>query len=93
MKTSIEIRAVKALRAYFAHMSREGMGGGGDRLPQNQGVRRAECRGRSQEGGGDMVKYGNRRRLEKAVDVLACVGVAVSFGFLFYVWVILMACM
>lgn len=40
-----------------------------------------------------MVKYGNRRRLEKAVDVLECVGVAVSFGVLFYVWVILMACM
>jgi hypothetical protein len=40
-----------------------------------------------------VTKYGNRRRLEKAVDVLACVGVAVSFGVLFYVWVILMSCM
>lgn len=40
-----------------------------------------------------VTKYGNRRRLEKVVDVLACVGVAVSFGVLFYVWVILMACM
>ena len=40
-----------------------------------------------------MVKYRNRRRLEKAVDVLACVGTAVAIGVLFYVWVILMACM
>ena len=40
-----------------------------------------------------VTKYGNRRRLEKAVDVLACVGTAISFGVLFYAWVILMACM
>lgn len=40
-----------------------------------------------------MVKYRNRRRLEKAVGVLACIGTAVAMGVLFYVWVILMACM
>lgn len=40
-----------------------------------------------------VTKYGNRRRLEKAVDVLACIGTAVAMGVLFYVWVILMACM
>ena len=40
-----------------------------------------------------MVKYRNRRRLEKAVDVLACIGTAVAMGVLFYLWVILMACM
>lgn len=40
-----------------------------------------------------MVKYGNRRKAEKVVDVLACIGTAVAIGVLFYAWVILMACM
>lgn len=40
-----------------------------------------------------MVKYGNRRRLERIVDVLACIGTAVAMGVLFFAWVILMACM
>lgn len=40
-----------------------------------------------------VTKYGNRRRLERIVDVLACIGMAVSIGVLFFVLVILMACM
>lgn len=40
-----------------------------------------------------MVKYRSRRRLEKAVDVLVCIGTAVAMGVLFYAWVVLMACM
>lgn len=40
-----------------------------------------------------MVKYGNRRKAEIAVGVLACVGVVLVTGMLFYAWVILMACM
>lgn len=37
--------------------------------------------------------YGNRKKLERVVDVLACIGTAISFGVLFFVWVISMACM
>lgn len=40
-----------------------------------------------------MVKYGSRRKAEMAVGVLACVGVVLVTGMLFYAWVILMACM
>lgn len=40
-----------------------------------------------------MVKYGNRRKAEKAVGVLACVGVVLVTGVLFYAWVVIMACM
>ena len=40
-----------------------------------------------------MVKYGNRRKAEKAVGVLACVGVVLVTGILFYTWVVVMACM
>lgn len=40
-----------------------------------------------------VTKYGNRRRLERVVDVLACIGTALAMGVLFYTWVILMACM
>lgn len=40
-----------------------------------------------------VTKYGYRRKAEKVVDVLACIGTAVAMGVLFYVWVILMACM
>ena len=40
-----------------------------------------------------MVKCGNRRKAEIAVGVLACVGVVLVTGMLFYAWVILMACM
>ena len=38
-------------------------------------------------------KYKIRSRLETVVDVLACVGTAAAMGVLFFVWVILMACM
>lgn len=40
-----------------------------------------------------VTKYGNQRRLERIVDVLCCIGTAVAMGVLFFVWVILMACM
>lgn len=40
-----------------------------------------------------MVKYGNRRKAETAVGLLACIGVVLVTGILFYTWVVVMACM
>ena len=40
-----------------------------------------------------MVKYGNRRKVERIVGALACIGTAVAMGVLFYTWVVVMACM
>lgn len=40
-----------------------------------------------------VTKYGNRRKAEIAVGVLACVGVVLVTGILFYAWVVVMACM
>lgn len=40
-----------------------------------------------------VTKYGNRRKAEMAVGVLACIGVVLVTGILFYTWVVVMACM
>lgn len=40
-----------------------------------------------------VTKYGNRRKAEIAVGVLACIGVVLVTGILFYTWVVVMACM
>ena len=40
-----------------------------------------------------MVKYGTHRMAEKVVGVLACIGVVLVTGILFYTWVVVMACM
>lgn len=40
-----------------------------------------------------MVKYRSRRKAEMAVGVLACIGVVLVTGMLFYTWVVVMACM
>ena len=39
------------------------------------------------------MKYGNRRKAEKVLGILASIGMAVAMGALFFVWVIVMACM
>ena len=40
-----------------------------------------------------VTKYGNRRKADIAVGVLACIGVVLVTGILFYTWVVVMACM
>lgn len=40
-----------------------------------------------------MVKYGNRRKAEKVLGILASIGMVAAMGALFFVWVIVMACM
>ena len=40
-----------------------------------------------------VTKYGYRRKADKVVNVLACIGMAVSMGVLFVGWVSLRACM
>lgn len=40
-----------------------------------------------------VTKYGYRRKVDKVVNVLACIGTAISMGVLFFMWVVLMACM
>lgn len=40
-----------------------------------------------------MVKYGNRRKAEKVLGILASIGMVAAMGALLFVWVIVMACM